>query len=222
MLGDDRQLPPALETPCYDRSERGPAANRGLAVHDGFGDAVILREIARQGEGGETLRGVLTRLRTYSHTEAGADWLMSFQIDKLTKGKQEWVEEGGLYIFPTHKEEWARNREKLRHPGDQGGRPIANIVARNIGIRSKGAPPEQAGGLLRQTYLCKGARRIATSAVLQERGLYNGAIGEVVDIVFRKGERPPASLPAFVLARFPKYRGPVYLDGARKSSIFPR
>ena len=51
---------------------------------------------------------------------------------------------------------------------------------------------------------------------MQERGLYNGAICEVVDIVFRKGERPPAALPAFVLARFPKYRGPAYLAGDPK------
>merc|ERR1712112_401372 len=97
-----------------------------------------------------------------------------------------------------------------------GGRPIANIVARNSGLHAKEAPPEQAGGLPRQTYLCKGARCIVTSAVLQEWGLYNGAIGEVVDIVFRTGERPPATIPAFVLARFPKYRGPVYLDGDPK------
>ena len=53
LLGDDLQLPPALDTPRYDRSERGPAANRGLSVHDGFRDAVALREIARQGAGGE-------------------------------------------------------------------------------------------------------------------------------------------------------------------------
>ena len=66
-----------------------------------------------------------------------------------------------------------------------------------------------------------------TSAVLQEWGLYNGAIGEVVDIVFRAGDRPPAALPAFVLARFPKYRGPLYIAGhpqvaiLRRSSDFP-
>ena len=50
---------------------------------------------------------------------------------------------------------------------------------------------------------------IATSAVLQERCLCNGAIGGVVDIVSRVGERPPESLPAFFHARFPKYLGPV-------------
>ena len=61
-----------------------------------------------------------------------------------------------------------------------------------------------------------------TSAALQEWGLYNGAIGEVVDIVFRAGERPPEGLPAFVLARFPKYRGPVYIaEGPKVAPIAP-
>ena len=109
---------------------------------------------------------------------------MSLHLDKLPKGQQKWVEGNGLYLFSTRKEEWGRSRGNLRHLNDRGGRPVANIVARNIGEHSKDAPPEQAGGLLRQTYLCTGARLIATSDALQEWGLYNGAIGEVVDIVF--------------------------------------
>ena len=105
---------------------------------------------------------------------------------------------------------------KLRHLNDQGGRRVANIVARNSGPHPKGAPPEKDGGVLSKTYLCNGASCIATSAVLQEWGIYNGAVGEVVDIVSRAGERPPASLPVVVLARFPKYCGPSYLDDDQK------
>ena len=197
LLGDDLRLPPALDAPRYDRSERGQAANRGISVHGGFWGAVVLREIARQGEGDGAPRGVPTRLRTYSLTDGSADWLLSRQLDTLPKGQQKWVEENDLYLFSTHKEEWARNREKHRHLNDQGGRPVANIVERNSGPRPKDAPPEQAGGILRQTYPCKEAMCIATSAFLQEWGLYNGAIGKAFDIVARAGSarrrRPPPS-----------------------------
>ena len=141
LLGADLQLPPALDSPCYDRSERGPAANRGLSVRDGFEGAVVLREILRQGEGDATTRGALARLWTYRLTDGCADWLMSLQLDKLPKGKQKWVEENGLYLFSTHKEEWAWNMQKLRHLNDIGGRPVANIAAENSGIHSKDAPP---------------------------------------------------------------------------------
>ena len=60
-----------------------------------------------------------------------------------------------MYLLSTRKEECDRNREKLRNLNNQGGRPVANIVAGNIGIHSMDAPPDQAGGLLWQTYLCK-------------------------------------------------------------------
>ena len=83
---------------------------------------------------------------------------MPLHLDKLPKGHQK--REGGiaLYLFSTQTDGWARNREDLRHPNDQGGRSIANIAAGNSVVHSKGAPPDQAGGLLRQTYICKGGR----------------------------------------------------------------
>ena len=67
---------------------------------------------------------------------------MSLQLDKLPKGQQKWVEGNGLYLFSTHKGKWARGRGKLRRIDGQGGRPVANIAARNSGIHSKEAPTE--------------------------------------------------------------------------------
>ena len=61
-----------------------------------------------------------------------------------------------MYLFSTQKEECDGGRVEIRHLNDQGWRPVANIAARNIGIRSKGAPPGKSGGILSQTYLCKG------------------------------------------------------------------
>ena len=48
LLGDDSQIPPVLDAPCYERSSRGPAENRGLILHGGFKDAVFLIEISRR------------------------------------------------------------------------------------------------------------------------------------------------------------------------------
>ena len=175
-----------------------------------------MREISRQGEGDETPRVVLAQPRTYSIAYGGSGGLMSRHLDKLPRGQHIWVAENGLYLFSTQNEERGRIAENLRHLNDQGGRPVANIAARDIGIHSTGAPHGEDGGLLRQTYLCKGERRIATSAVLQEQGLYNAASGEGVDIVSREGGRPPESPVVFAIARSPGYRGPVYLDDGTK------
>ena len=104
LIGGALQLPPALDTPRYDRPDRGPAANRGLIAYEGFGDAVVLRDIVRLWKGDGRLRGVLPRLRTYSLTEGEAEWAMSTQLDKLPMGLQKWVAGKGLYLFATHKE----------------------------------------------------------------------------------------------------------------------
>ena len=211
LLGDDFQLPPVLDAPCYDRAPRGPAANHGLLAHDSFGDAVILTEIARQGPGDERLRGVLTRLRTYSLTEEDADWMMSLQVDKIHPELRRWVEDKGLYLFSTHKEEWRWNKQKLQSLNNKGDHPIATIRARNSGAHAKGAADDAAGGLPRSAYLRLGSRCMMTTGVCQEWGLYNGAIGEVVDIVYREGRKPPNDQPAVVLVDFPKYCGPPFL-----------
>ena len=109
--------------------------------------------MARKGEGDGGLRGVLARLRRYSLTEGEVAWAISPQLDKLPNGRQKWVAANGAYLFSTNKEDWARNREKLRLLDDKGGRPIANIVARDSGLRAKDAPPANAGGILRRPYI---------------------------------------------------------------------
>ena len=50
LLGGDLQSQTTLDTHCYDRCERGPEANHGIAVRDGFEDDVALRGIARRGK----------------------------------------------------------------------------------------------------------------------------------------------------------------------------
>ena len=102
-----------------------------------------------------------------------------------------------------------RSKGELKALNDIGIRPVAHIVARNSGVREKDAPVDSAGGLARQTYLRRGPRCVLSPAVWQEWGIYNGAIGEVVDIIYRPGERPPRSLPSCILVAPPKYCGPV-------------
>ena len=210
LLGDDIQLSAVLDAARYDKSERGPAANRGLLVHDTFDEAVVLKGTVRQGEGEERQMGVSTRLRTYSLTEGGADWFASLQVGRIRALHMAWVGGKALFLFSARKEEWLRGKEKLKALNDMGGRPAAHIAARNSGIRAKDATADSAGGLSRKTYLCRGARCMISSPVWPVWRLYNREIAEVVGIIYRPCERPPRSSPAFVLAKPHKYCGHVF------------
>ena len=77
------------------------------------------------------------------------------------------------------------------------------------------ADSNKAGGLLPLLYLCRDSKVMLVVNLKADWGLYNGAVGTVVDIVYKDGRRPtddPAPLPEVVLVRFPGYRGPSYIN----------
>ena len=129
---------------------------------------------------------------------------MSLQVDSLPPGRRAWVEKKAIYLYSNHNEEWSRNQEQLQYLNEMGGRPVAHIAARNGGIRAKGGNPphthtDASGGGARQAYLRRGARCMMSSAVRHEWRLYNGEIGEVVDIIYRPGDRNPSHFrPAYL------------------------
>ena len=73
------------------------------------------------------------------------------------------------------------------------------------------ADSNKAGGLLPLLYLCHDSKVMLVVNLKANWGLCNGAVGKVVDIVYKDGRRPndhPALLPDVVLVRFQGYRGP--------------
>ena len=44
-------------------------------------------------------------------------------------------------------------------------------------------------------------------------GLYHGARGKVLDIVYHPSQSPPEDLPLYVLVDFPQYCGPAFIEG---------
>lgn len=51
-----------------------------------------------------------------------------------------------------------------------------------------------------------------------EKGLVNGSLGTIIEIVYRPGKRPPF-LPFVIFVKFVKYGGPYYGDPDDK--LFP-
>ena len=92
----------------------------------------------------------------------------------------------------------------------QPNHPVAKIKAVNNGRHAMKADSNKAGGLLPLLYLCRDSKVMLVVNLKADWGLYNGAVGTVVDIVYKDGRRPtddPAPLPDVVLVRFPGYRG---------------
>ncbi|XP_073231632.1 uncharacterized protein [Porites lutea] len=219
FMGDDVQLPPVCDTPVCISDCRSAPSNHGRLVWTMFDSAVELTQIIRQNESEQQLRDVLMSLRNYTTTPQQIHWLQQFQWHNLrmSHGPEllARMDEQGLYVFPTHRLEWQRNKTKLLECNRQPNHPVAKIKAVHNGRHAVDADSNKAGGLLPLLYLCRDSKVMLVVNLKADWGLYNGAVGTVVDIVYKDGRRPtddPAPVPDVVLVRFPGYRGPPYIN----------
>ena len=219
LMGDDVQLPPVCDTPVYIQHSRSAPSNHGRLVWTSFDSAVELTEIVRQTASEQQLRDVLMSMRTYTTTPQQVRWLQEFQWHNLriSHGTDllRRMDEQGLYVFPTHRLEWERNKAKLLECNRQPNHPVAKIKSVDNGRHAQKADSNKAGGLLPLLYLCRDSKVMLTVNLKAAWGLYNGAVGTVVDIAYKAGSRPTddsASLPDTVFVRFPGYKGPPYIN----------
>ncbi|KAJ1528123.1 hypothetical protein ONE63_008037 [Megalurothrips usitatus] len=120
-----------------------------------------------------------------------------------------------IRLFPTRKEVDEYNQKALelfRDPATNQPMPIARIPAiHNVPVAKLGTENE-AGGLKNVLYLSKGAKVMLRANLWTEQGLVNGAIGTVVDILYKDGANPPDAAPSAVFCTFDMYKGPYLND----------
>lgn len=170
-----------------------------------------MKQTIRQNEDEKELKDVLLSLRTYNLTRDHGKWLQRYQWHNL---KEKYGDEllkrmdrDGLSVFPTHADEWQHNKANILQLNAQV--PIAKVKTTNNGFHAQRNPTDS--GLLTTLYFCKGAKVHLTSNLDVDWGLYNGAAGEVEEILYSPGDCPGgATLPQVVYVHFPKYSGPPF------------
>ena len=111
--------------------------------------------------------------------------------------------------------EWERNKAKLLECNREPDYPVARIKAVNNGRHAQKADSNKAGGLLPPLYLCRESKVMLMVNLKATWGLFNGAVGTVMDTLYNAGSRPtddPAPLPDVVFVRFAGYKGPPYME----------
>ena len=220
FLGDDAQLPPVLDSPVYTCKGKTPAAIHGALVWQEFTQAVTLNTIIRQSSEEQQLRDTLLSLRQYKTTPEQVKWLQGFQWNNLEReyGQElmKRMNDQGMFVFPTHQEEGNHNRTKLLKLNEFF--PIAKLNAVCKGVHAKNVPSDKAGGLLQTLFLCKEAKVMLSVNICVKFGLFNGANGKVVDIIYL-GEKSNNSLPDVIMVEFLNYTGPPFI--AENPKIIP-
>lgn len=121
-----------------------------------------------------------------------------------------------MHLFATKAPRDEHNYNRLREISSENN-PVALLKAKwHSERRSRQSsiadhfdnPPSNA------TLLCRGAMvRIVDKNFEPRWGLYNNAVGSVVDIVFRPDDDPNnGDLPLYVAVKFTHYNGPAWLN----------
>ena len=151
-------------------------------------------------------RDLLLRLRDGNSTEADYQLLMSRTRERAENFH---LFDEALRLFP--KNELVKEYN-LKHILAMQ-QPIGKIDALHTGTGASKALSQEAGGLQRVIYLCKGAQVMLSTNLCVIHGLVNGAIGHVNEVIYAPGSSPP-SLPVCINVTFKGYTGPTLENGA--------
>lgn len=220
LLGDIRQLPPVCDAPLYQPVDWNDslAKARGKLLFNNFDGWIELSQVHRQDD--PRFKDILNSLSVGDVTSDGNNILQSRFRSSLQPCEQAGFQDA-IHLFPTVDKVASYNTRKLENlkcarTGNPA--PIARIPAihRSPGAKEKASVE----GLVPCLYLAVGCRIMLYSNLWTSKGLVNGAIGTVVDILYEQGKSSPEDQPDVIVCKFESYQGP-YLDDALKTVPIP-
>lgn len=195
-----------------------------LFIEDMVDDVFMLTKNFRVTD--EEFKGILDRLRVGECDEDDAERLMKCNLFHYTPEQKELIENhpGTVWLYTKNVEKNQKNMEKLVELSNKTGAPVARLKCHWFSNRIQGEGCALASrshfrskNLVVQTDFCVGAK-VALSGIniVPEVGLYNGARGTVIDIVYDDPAGPNNKdqyhLPKYVVVDFPGLRLPDHIQ----------
>ena len=204
LVGDMLQLPPVLDRALWNecRENLKDYQLNGLLMYGLFEKVIILKKQMRQNPEEKVLQDLIDHLREGTCT--AADWKVchSRMTDQLNEVDRERCE-NALYIIYNNSDVDDYNEVKLTELTE----PIFRIDSRHNG---EGAKVASIGtmGLAPYLRICKNARVMIRCNLWKEKGIVNGTMGYIRDIIYKKGVTPPALPICLVVELDAPYSGP--------------
>ncbi|KAE8737131.1 hypothetical protein FOCC_FOCC017409 [Frankliniella occidentalis] len=103
----------------------------------------------------------------------------------------------------------AHNKKVMKNSRDIHGQdiPIAKIIAVHDCKDAAKGSVDDAVRLEPVLYFSLNCTVMLRKTLLTDYGLVNGAMGQVIDIIYKEDECPPHNFPEVILCKFPNYSG---------------
>ena len=229
MLGDDMQLPPVIERGAFDimaqrqpnksklRQKQMPVEPNGYQQFLEFSKTVMeLKGTKRPLDGQEDFVSICENIRNDLLSNTQADKIFELNLwetTHLTRQQKNEIKSKALYIYANVAPMQEHNYTRLAEISSSNN-PVALIKAMDRANNPKTKPKKGhfkntngKGDILPiATTLCRGAQVQITNNLHPEWALYNGAIGTVIEVVFKNDHNPNCGhQPEYVVVEFRQY-----------------
>jgi len=190
----------------------GPCRNllsqHGQNMFNSFEKYFVLNQVYRQSD--HTFLDILSRVSNGEVSQEDYKILKKRFICNVSRDEENKFS-NALRLYATKKGVEKHNLDKLHKLLDENGNyvAIARIAAKHHGSGASSGTVDDAGGLEPVLYLGVGSRVMLRSNLFVRRGLVNGSLGTVVDILYARGKFPPEDTPDIIMVKFDGYTGPV-------------
>jgi hypothetical protein len=220
LCGDFFQLPPVNGRALYSMKVTGPIAMKGQGLYRSFDRTIRLTQVMRQQGEDETavrFRTALSELRESRLSQSSWELLCTRVQNQLPPDEVASFQ-SAIRLYFTNEEVRECNYSQLAAEN----RPVKRIVSRHTGRNASKASDEDADNLPTELLVCIGAQVMLSTNLWTEKGLVNGSIGTITDILWDTDQDPSVSMPSLLLIRFNEYSGPDFpLYGSKIIPIFP-
>jgi hypothetical protein len=221
MFGDCYQLPPVGDSAPYSDNISSLERLKGKTLYHSFDGAVILEQVQRQRD--PTFKQVLEHIAQGKVTNNDYNILKSRFVTSVSISERKKFDDA-VRFYPINELVDECNYQKLGELKDaklETFVPIVQIKGLHNCRAAKDSSTNQAQGVPALLTLSRGAQIMLKMNLWTKQGLVNGALGSIVDILYDTESVPGEDLPAVLICKFDKYKGPYIDNDLQTVSIIP-
>ena len=163
-----------------------------------------------------SLKQILNNVRNGGMSKTEAELLMKRHIRHLDISHKKFLNENAVFLYATKQLMQEHNMQKLNELSNEKN-PVLLLQTKfqnkSNGLWNGNSKHYDKDSIPSRQIFCKGAKVAITNKNFQPNwGLYNGALGTVKGIKFKKNENPQdGHLPLYIVVDFPNYCGPSWI-----------
>ena len=203
FFGDFKQLPPTFDPALYSKQNSNALSKEGQILYETVITKCFFFENSFRQSNQEKFIKILDSIADGKLSEEDYAILNTRLISNVPTSERDSFNDA-IYIYATKEKTEEHNRAKLAKKCSPG----IIIKAINSCELAQNSSTDEAKGLENSVFVSLGCKIMLRHNFWVEKGLANGSLGKVIDIIFKPNTSPPDDQPLVLMCKFDNYTGP--------------